>query len=61
LGKKIGPSRKKISELKKFKKFLENLFSITTLVLKSYTLRLNFIIGEAQFSYGKNSAQTTKA
>jgi hypothetical protein len=41
---------------------LENLFSITTLALKKVILkRGNFLIGEVQFHFGKNSAQTTKA
>jgi hypothetical protein len=61
LGKTIGPSRKKISKLKKFKIYIENLFSITTLALKSNTLSFSFITREAQFSLGKDSAQTTKA
>jgi hypothetical protein len=61
LGKKIGPLIKKISELKKFKFFIENLFSITNLALKSNTLSFSFIIREEQFSFGKDSAQTAKA
>jgi len=54
LGKKIGPSQKKKIRIKKFKIFIENLLLINT-------LSSNFIIREAQFSFGKDSAQTTKA
>jgi hypothetical protein len=51
---------KKISELKKLNYFIENLFLIINLALKSNTLSFNFIIREAQFSFEKDSAQTTK-
>ncbi len=55
-GEENRPLEKKISELKKFKIFVENLFSITTLVLKRNTLSFNFIISELQFSFGKDNA-----
>jgi hypothetical protein len=60
-GEENRPHEKKNFRIKKIKIFVENLFSITTLVLKSNTFSFNFIIREAQFSFGKDSAQTTKA
>ncbi len=39
---------------------IDNPFLITNLALKSNILSLNFIIREAQFSFGKDSAQITK-
>jgi hypothetical protein len=59
-GEENRPLEKKKFRIKKFKIFTENLFSITTLVLKSNTFSFNFIISEEQFSFEKDSAQTTK-
>ncbi len=58
---KIGPSRKKNFRSNKFLILLENLFSITTLPLKRKLKSINFLIGEAKFSFGKDSALTTNA
>ncbi len=60
-GEENWPLEKKNFRIKKFKIFIKKLFSLTTLVLKSNTLSFNFTIREAQFSFVKDSAQTTKA
>jgi hypothetical protein len=54
-GEENRPLEKIFFRIKIFLIFIKNLFS------KSNSFNFNFIIREEQFSFGKDSAQTTKA